>query len=469
MSSISLVTTIPGPRSQALTKRRSQAVPRSVAQINPIFVKRAHGALIEDVDGNVLLDFAGGIGCVNGGHADPAVIEAIQKQSSLFLHTCFMAAPYESYVRLAERLNVLTPGSFPKRTFFVNSGAEAVENAVKIAREYTSRPAIICFDDAFHGRTYMAMSLTSKMKPYKTGFGPFAEDVYRIPYPNPYRDGASISPEYCVERTLDTLNELFVNRVSPEMVAAIIIEPVLGEGGFVVPPPAFLPELRRICDAHGIVLVADEIQTGFGRTGRMFACEHFGLEPDILLTAKSIASGMPIAGITGRAEIMDHSMPGALGGTFGGNPLACAAALATLDLFEREHLCERSVRIGEIFSARARQWQARFSCVGDVRGLGSMQAIELVRNRSLKEPATELTREITRYACEHGVILVTAGTHGNVIRLLAPLVISEGELNEGLDVIEAALHAFSPRETDPSDQQMTEAAYGAGKEKHRPD
>ena len=433
---ISLRTAVPGPKSAALSERRQRAVSRGVPQVTPVFVASAAGATLTDVDGNVFLDFAGGIGCINAGHADPAVVEAIHAQSEKFLHTCFMVSPYESYIELAERLNALSPGSFDKRTFFVNTGAEAVENAVKIARSYTGRPGVICFDDGYHGRTYMAMALTAKVKPYKAGFGPFPDHVYRVPFANPYR---------CADATGHSLRQieaLFESGVRPEEIAAVIVEPVQGEGGFVVPPREFLRELRALCDRHGIVLVADEVQTGFGRTGRLFACEHFDLVPDIVLTAKSMASGLPIAGVTGRAEIMDHLEPGAVGGTFGGNPVSCAAALATIALFEREGLCERSEIVGRIFTERAKAWQGRFACVGDVRGVGGMRAMELVTGRTSKTPAADLTRAIARFALEHGVILVTAGTFGNVIRLLVPLVVREDQLHEGLDVIEQALVAL---------------------------
>ncbi len=430
---ISLTTAVPGPRSLALSERRTRAVSRGVPQVTPVFVASASGATLTDVDGNRFLDFAGGIGCTNAGHADPAVVAAIHAQSENFLHTCFMVSPYESYIALAERLNELSPGDFDKRTFFVNTGAEAVENAVKIARSYTGRPGVICFDDGYHGRTYMAMALTAKVKPYKAGFGPFPDHVYRVPFANPYR---------CADATGHSLRQieaLFESGVRPDDIAALIVEPVQGEGGFVVPPREFLNELRALCDRHGIVLVADEVQTGFGRTGKLFACDHFGLVPDILLTAKSMASGLPIAGITGRADIMDHLEPGAVGGTFGGNPVSCAAALATIAVFEREDLCGRSEAIGRAFTERAKAWQERFACIGDVRGVGGMQAMELVTDRDTKAPATDLTRAVSRFALEHGVILVTAGTFGNVIRLLVPLVVTGQQLHEGLDIVEQAL------------------------------
>jgi 4-aminobutyrate aminotransferase / (S)-3-amino-2-methylpropionate transaminase / 5-aminovalerate transaminase len=435
MNSISLATPVPGPKSLQLTARRHRAVPSAVAQLTPIFVDGASGATITDVDGNVFLDFYGGIGCINAGHAQPPVTEAIRQQAKAFLHTCFMVAPYESYVALAETMNRLTPGSFEKRTFFVNSGAEAVENGIKIARSYTGRPAVICFDDAYHGRTYMAMSVTAKEKPYKYGFGPFSQDIYRVPFANPYRCSNA------AEKSLQAIEQTFRDRIAADKVAAILFEPVEGEGGFIVPPVEFVLGLRTICDKYGIVLIVDEVQTGFGRTGRMFACEHFGLLPDIILTAKSIASGLPLAACTGRAEIMNQPGPGALGGTFGGNPVACTAALATINLFADGSLLAQSNNLGRIFVERAKQWQQLFPFIGDIRGLGGMQAIELVLDRNTKQPAPELTKQVTQFSLEHGVLLVTAGTYGNVIRLLVPLIATDAQMHEGLDVLEAAFHA----------------------------
>lgn len=437
MKSISIVTDIPGPKSTQLCLRKQDAVPRGVPQGAPIFVESASGATITDVDGNTFLDFYGGIGCINAGHAQPEVVEAIQRQAARFLHTCFMVAPYEGYVALAERINRLAPGSGKKRTFFVNSGAETVENGIKIARSYTGRRAIICFDDAFHGRTYMAMSVTAKEKPYKVGFGPFSQDIYRVPYPNPYRQ------KDAAMECLKSLEETFKTRVTPNEVAAILFEPVQGEGGFIVPPVEFVKGLRTLCDKYGIVLIADEVQCGFGRTGRLFACDHFGVVPDILLSAKSIASGMPLAACTGKAEIMDQPGPGAVGGTFGGNPVSCAAALATLDMFEHGDLLARSERLGNLFADRALEWKKRFACIGDVRGVGGMRAVELVTDQDKKTPAGDLTKQIARYAMEHGLMLVTAGPHGNVIRLLVPLVATDEQMHEGLDVLEAAFEKLA--------------------------
>jgi 4-aminobutyrate aminotransferase/(S)-3-amino-2-methylpropionate transaminase len=439
MSTIRLRTAIPGPRSQEWLRRRADAVPRGVSQITPVFVERAEGAVIEDVDGNRFLDFAGGIGCLNVGHAAPDVVAALRRQIERYLHTCFMVTPYESYVRLAERLNAAAPGDFPKKTLLVNSGAEAVENAVKIARAYTRRPAVICFEDAFHGRTLLTMSLTSKTHPYKAGFEPFAGDVYRIPYAYCYRCSYGLKYPSCAVHCAHHLEDTFARVVAAESVAAVIAEPVLGEGGFVTPPPEFLSTLHEICRRHGIVFIADEVQTGFGRTGKLFACEHFGVAPDLLVTAKSLGGGLPLAAVTGRAEIMDHTGPGSLGGTFGGNPLACEAALAVLDVMERDKLPERAAQLGERFAARGRVWQGRWPQVGDVRGLGGMQAIELVRSRETLEPAAEETKQIARYCYEHGLIVISAGTYSNVIRILMPVVISDEQFEEGLGVLESAL------------------------------
>ena len=399
--------------------------------------------MIEDVDGNRFIDLAGGIGCLNAGHRPPEVIAAIQAQSQRFLHACFMVTPYEAYVRLAERLNALAPGCSPKRTMFVNSGAEAVENAIKIARAYTRRPAVICFEDAFHGRTLLTLSLTGKTHPYKAGFEPFASDVYRIPYASCYRCSYSLTYPDCGLHCAHILEDTFRRAVAAESVAAIIAEPVLGEGGFIAPPVEFFPILQDICRARGILLIADEVQTGFGRTGKMFACEHFGIEPDLLVTAKSLGGGLPLGGITGRAEIMDHTGPGSLGGTFGGSPLSCEAGLAMLDVIERQDLCGRALTLGKRFRERATRWSQRFPFIGDIRGIGAMQAMELVRDRQSRMPASEETARIIRHCYENGVILVRAGSYDNVVRLLMPLVISDDEFEEALAVIEDGLESVS--------------------------
>jgi len=443
MATIQLRTAVPGPKSQELMRRRNSAVARGVYHATPIFAARAEGAVVEDVDGNRFIDFAGGIGCTNVGHRAPRVLAAIRGQIDAFLHTCFSVAPYEKYVALAEKLNSLAPGKFPKKTMFVNTGAEAVENAIKIARCYTRRPAIVCFEDAFHGRTMLGMSLTSKTHPYKAGFEPFASDVYRIPYAYCYRCSYSMQYPSCGTFCAHHLEDTFKRVVAAESVAAVIVEPVLGEGGFVAPPPEFFLVLQDLCRRHEILFVADEVQTAFCRTGAMFACERYGITPDILITAKSIAGGLPLASVTGRADIMDAPGVGGLGGTFAGNPVSCAAALAAIETMERENLAGRAERIGRSFASRARQLQERWPLIGDVRGLGAMCAIELVRSRESREPAKDETERIVRFCYEHGLILLSAGSYGNVLRLLVPLVITDEEFDEGMAVLDTALAAVS--------------------------
>ena len=440
MGKIQLRTEIPGPRSRELMAARQAAVSAAVYHATPVFAARAHGAVIEDVDGNQLLDFAGGIGVLNVGHTFAPVTEAVREQAGKFTHTCMSVTPFESYVRLAEHMNRLTPGRFAKKTFFVNSGAEAVENAIKLARHFTKRPAIICFDDAFHGRTLGALSVTSKIVPYKNGFGPFLPEIYRIPFAYCYRCAYSLAYPECKLHCAHVLEDVFKRVVSADSVAAVIAEPVLGEGGFVTPPQDYFCALQDICKKHGILFIADEVQSGFGRTGKLFASEWFGVEPDILVAAKSIGGGLPLASVTGRAEIMDQPVPGGLGTTYGGNPLACAAALAVIQEFQSGRLLARSIEIGEAVRARAEKWKAQLPIVGDVRGLGAMRAIELVTDRESRQPAKELTNAVAKYCYEHGLVTITAGTYGNVIRTLMPLVISDAELQEGLDVLEAALH-----------------------------
>ena len=435
MGTIQIRTAIPGPKSKALMDRRNTAVARGPFHATPVFAAKADGAVIEDVDGNRFIDFAGGIGCLNIGHRDARVLDAVRKQMEQYLHVCFSVTPYESYIAVAEKLNALTPGKFPKKTVLVNSGAEAVENAIKIARAYTKRPSVICFEDAFHGRTLMAMSLTSKPHPYKAGFEPMASDVYRIPYAYQYRSEAGTTTEEFAHH----LEDAFKRHVAAENVAAVIAEPVLGEGGFVVPPRDYFAALHKICKKHGILFIADEVQSGIARTGRWFASEYFGVEPDLLISAKSLGGGMPLAAVTGRAEVMDAPGVGGLGGTFGGNPLSCVAALAALETIEKDGLLARSVEVGKRFEARAREWQKKCEMVGEVRGLGGMCAIELVRDVSTKEPADMETKELSKYCYEHGLITITAGTYGNVMRILVPLVITDEQLEEGMDVLEAGL------------------------------
>jgi 4-aminobutyrate aminotransferase/(S)-3-amino-2-methylpropionate transaminase len=435
MKTIQIRTEIPGPNSRALMARREAAVPRGSYHATPLFAAKAEGALIEDVDGNRFIDFAGGIGCLNIGHRAPRVVAAIREQLEKYLHLCFSVTPYESYVAVAEKLNALAPGKFPKKTFIINTGAEAVENAIKIARAYTKRPSVICFEDAFHGRTLLTMSLTSKTHPYKAGFAPFASDIYRIPFAYAYRGEKGATAESFAHH----LEDAFKRVVAPESVAAVIVEPVLGEGGFVVPPRDYLRILQDICRKHGIVFIADEVQSGIARTGKWFASEHFGIEPDLITTAKSLGGGMPIAAVTGRAEIMDAPGVGGLGSTFAGHPLSCVAALAAMETIEKEGLLARSTAIGKRFEERARGWQKKWALVGDVRGLGGMCAVELVRNGESREPADAETKEIARYCYEHGLITITAGTFNNIMRILVPLAISDEQFDEGLDVLEAAL------------------------------
>jgi 4-aminobutyrate aminotransferase/(S)-3-amino-2-methylpropionate transaminase len=444
MSSICLKTAIPGPKSQEWMKRRTAAVPKGVFHATPVFVSRAEGALVEDVDGNVFIDLAGGIGCANVGHRAEPVVAAIRDQVDRYLHTCFSVAPYEGYVRLAERLNELTPGKFPKKTLLLNNGAEAVENAVKIARAYTRRQAVICFEDAFHGRTLLALSLTSKTRPYKIGFEPFAPEIYRVPYAYCYRCSYGKTYPDCGMACAHHLEEVFKRTVSAGSVAAVIAEPVLGEGGFIAPPKEFFPVLSDICKKHGILLIADEVQTGIGRTGTLFASEQYGIEPDLLLAAKSLGGGLPIASVTGRAEIMDAAGVGGLGGTFIGNPVSCAAALAALDIAD-EAFCRRAQKLGEKFVLCAQKWQKEYPIVGAIQGMGAMRAIELVRDQETCEPDDAATKQVVRHCYENGVLTVSAGTYGNVIRLLMPLVITDEQFEEALavmaDGIAAAVHS----------------------------
>jgi len=422
-----------------LLARKQQLVARGISNSTSIFVKEAKGASIIDVEGNEYIDFYAGIGTLNAGHCPPPVVEAIKSQAEKLLHTCFMVTMYEPYLDLAEKLISISPGSFDKRAMLINSGAECVENAVKIARAYTKRTGVISFECAFHGRTLMTMTLTSKVKPYKFGFGPYAPEVYKIPSAYCYRCYYRSTYPGCGMHCLEQFDRMFAAEVAPENVAAMIIEPVQGEGGFIVPPQEFLPGLQEICRKHGIVFISDEVQTGFGRTGKMFASEHWGLEPDLVTMAKSIASGMPLSGVVGRAEIMNAPEPGHVGGTYGGNPVSCAAALATIDYLEKENLVERAGRIGEKTRARMLEMKDKYPVIGDVRGLGAMNAIELVKNRETKEPAKDEAAAVSKYCIENGVIVIGAGIFSNVIRTLIPLTITDEQLDRGLDVLEQAV------------------------------
>ncbi|MHB8643608.1 MAG: 4-aminobutyrate--2-oxoglutarate transaminase [Gaiellaceae bacterium] len=429
---IQLKTEIPGPRSQAILARKERVVAGPLSIYAPVVAAEAHGSTLTDVDGNTFLDFTGGVGCLNVGHSHPRVVEAAQAQLEKFAHTDFTIVPYELYVELAERLTALVPVRAPVKAAFFNAGTEAVENAVKLARAYTKRPAVIAFEGAFHGRTLMSMTLTSKTHPYKAGFGPFAPEVYRVPFAQEYRGPSTRDALAAMERA-------FTTQISAEEVAAIIVEPVQGEGGFIVAPQEFLAGIRRICDERGIVMIVDEVQTGFARTGRMFALEHYGIEADLMTVAKSIAAGLPLSGVLGRAEIMDAPGDSAIGGTYVGNPVAQAAALAVLDVIEDEGLVERAAQIGETIRARMLGWQERFPAIGDVRGLGAMLAIELVEDRETKRPAPGLATAVVEAAAQHGLLLLKAGIHSNCIRVLSPLVLTDAELEEALGVWEEAL------------------------------
>jgi len=434
-----LVTELPGPISQELTRRRLSAVSHAVGVTMPVYCARAYGGIIEDVDGNRLIDLASGIAVTTIGNSSPRVVDAVRAQVGEFTHTCFMVTPYEGYIEVAEHLNRLTPGSHEKRSALFNSGAEAVENAIKIARAYTKRPAVVAFDHAYHGRTNLTMALTAKSMPYKSGFGPFAPEIYRAPLSYPYRDGLidkewGTNGELAAERALTVIDK----QIGAANLAAIIIEPILGEGGFIVPAPGFLPALQSWCTDNGVVFIADEVQSGFGRTGHMFACEDEGIEPDLIVTAKGIADGLPLSAVTGRAEIMDSPHVSGLGGTYGGNPVACAAALGTIATLEMDGMLDRAKEIERLMKDRLGRIQADDDRIGDVRGRGAMIAIELVKSGT-SEPAPELTKALCAKTHAQGVLVLSCGTFGNILRFLPPLSISDELLQEGLDVLAEAL------------------------------
>jgi 4-aminobutyrate aminotransferase / (S)-3-amino-2-methylpropionate transaminase / 5-aminovalerate transaminase len=432
--SIEVRTEIPGPRSQEIIARKEQVVAEPLSLVHPVVVAEGRGAMLTDVDGNTFVDLTGGVGCLNVGHSHPRVVEAAQQQLSRFAHTDFTIIPYEPYVELAGRLIGISPVRPPAKVAFFNAGTEAIENAIKFARSFTKRPAVIAFEGAFHGRTLLAMTMTSKTHPYKAGLGPFAPEVYRVPFPHSYRGPST-------DEALAALERAFLTQVAPESVAAVVMEPVLGEGGFVAAPTEFVQGVRRLCDEHGIVFVVDEVQTGYGRTGKMWAIEHHGVEPDLLVLAKSIAAGLPLSAVLGRAEIMDAPPDSAIGGTYVGNPVAQAAALAVLDVFEEENLVARSVELAETIRGRMEAWRDRFDAVGDVRGLGAMLAIELVRDRETKEPDADSATAVVEAAAQRGVLLLKSGIYGNCIRVLTPLVITDAELDEALGAWEQALES----------------------------
>jgi 4-aminobutyrate aminotransferase / (S)-3-amino-2-methylpropionate transaminase / 5-aminovalerate transaminase len=430
---IDLRTEIPGPRSIEILERKERVIADPLSLTFPIVIERGDGATLTDVDGNTFIDFTGGVGCLNVGHSHPRVVEAAQEQLERFSHTDFTIVPYEVYVTLAERLCELAPIETAKAAFF-NAGTEAVENAIKFARSYTSRPAVIAFEGGFHGRTLLSLSMTSKTHPYKAGLGPFAPEVYRVPFPNEYRGPSA-------EEALASLERALVTQVAAETVAAIVIEPVQGEGGFVVAPQQYMEGIRRLCDEHGIVMVVDEVQTGFARTGKLFAIEHYGVEPDLITIAKSIAMGLPLSGVIGKAAIMDAPPDSAIGGTYVGNPVAQAAALAVLDVIGEEDLCARASVLGDQLRERMLAWQQRFPQVGDVRGLGAMLAIELVDDSETKAPAAGLASAVTEAAAKRGLLLIKSGIYSNCVRVLMPLMLSDAELDEALAVWEQSLEA----------------------------
>ena len=440
---IEIKSKIPGPKSVSLMERRNVAVARGPFHTTPIFAAKAHGVWITDVDGNTLLDFSSGIGVVNVGHTPTGVVDSAKQQLDLFLHTSFNVVAYENYISVCEKLNAAMPGNFSKKSFLVNSGAEAVENAIKIARASTHKQAVICFQHAYHGRTYMAMSLTAKAKPYKYGFAPFNSEVYRTAFPYPYRWPTSSQPEQVSLECFEQFKTLVNSEIGVSQIAAVIIEPVLGEGGFVPAPQKFLKLLRDFCTENQIVLIFDEVQCGFGRTGTLFASEQLGVIPDLLVSAKGIAAGLPLSAVTGRAEIMDAPTEGAIGGTYCGNPVACAAALAVFEEWEKGEIRKNTEMISRVLGEQLDHWLKSFPIVGDVRGLGPMKAIELVKNRENKEPFPEATKELIKFAYERGLILMNAGTFGNVIRFLPPLCIEEAELKEGLKIVEQGLSSIS--------------------------
>lgn len=432
-------------KTDELRELRDRHVPQGVFNVHSMFVKEARGAIVKDVDGREFIDFAGGIGVQNVGHCASKVVDAVKKQAEAYIHTCFHVTMYEPYIRLAAKLNQVTPGNFEKRTMFANSGAEAVENGVKIARHYTGRPAVIAFENAFHGRTLMGMSLTSKVKPYKWGFGPFAPEVYRMPFAYCYRCPYGKEYPHCEIHCADALNDFFINQVAADQVAAVIAEPVQGEGGFVVPPKEYFGKIQKICKENGIVFIMDEIQTGMARTGNLFASEYFEVDPDIILTAKSLGAGMPLSGITGRTEMMNAPHVGGLGGTYGGNPVACAAALAVFETIESENLVQRARELGEKVRSAFNDLKSTYDIVGDVRGLGPMMALELVKDRTTRQPAADETKQLVQMAFDKGLLLISCGNYGNVIRTLMPVTIEPKDLEAGMAVLGQCLGMIQGR------------------------
>ncbi len=436
---INLKTAIPGPKSIEMMLRRKNAMPAGLAKSTEVAVVSAEGGVVTDADGNTLLDFAGGIGMMNIGHGNKQVIDAMKEQLDKYIHICSLVATPEPYVELAELLNSLTPGNFPKKTLLANSGSEAVENAVNIARYYTKRSAVICFEGGYHGRTLLTLSLTSKYALFKKGFGPYVSDIVRLPAPNMYRKPNQFTDEEYINFCIQQFETAMIAQIDPDSVAAIIIEPVQGEGGFIPMPKQFLQKLRAVADAHGIVLIFDEIQCGAGRTGKLFACEHVGVVPDIICMAKSIGAGMPISAITGKAQIIDAPHLGGVGGTYGGNPLACVAAIEAIKILSSDAFLARVNHVGNLITSTLNNWKNKYACIGDVRGLGAMLLVEFVKDRNTKEPDVEIAMEIIKDAVSHGIILIRAGLYSNCIRLLPPIVMTDEQLAEGLQVLENAI------------------------------
>ena len=439
MKNINLVTSIPGPKAKEIIARRTAATPTGLAKSTEIVVEKAQGALVWDVDGNQLLDFAGGIGMLNLGHRPEAVVQAIHKQADQYLHSCALVTTFEPYVELAELLNKVTPGDFPKKTLLAGSGSEAVENAVQIARYYTKRPAVICFEGGYHGRTHLTLSLTSKYGLFKKGFGSMSSDIYRLPVPNLYRIPAGMSEDEYLHFSIQQLENALIAQVDPEALAAILIEPVLGEAGFIPVPPLFLQKIREICTRTGAIMIADEVQCGSGRTGRFCAIEHSGVIPDMVVLAKSMGAGMPISATIGRAEIMDAVHLGGVGGTYGGSPVAAVAAIEAVKILSSPAFLSLSTRFGEKIEALMAPWVSKYPCVGDVRGMGAMRLVEFVKDKKTKEPDPAMALEIIKEAVSNGIILIRAGLYSNCIRLLPPIVMTDDQLEEGLSVLENAI------------------------------
>lgn len=439
MSTINLVSAVPGPKSLAMLERRKNALPAGLAKSTEIVVVKAEGGVVWDADGNTLLDFAGGIGMINVGHRPEQVVNAIKMQLDKYIHTCSLVTTFEPYIELAEMLNRLTPGDFTKKTLLCNTGTEAVENAVMLAKYYTKRPAVICFEGAYHGRSLLTLSLTSKYSLFKKGYGSFASDIYRLPAPNMYRTPTGMNEEEYLDWCIKNLEHAFIAQVDPESVAAIIIEPVLGEGGFIEIPAAFMQKIRELCDKHGIVMIADEIQSGSARTGKLFAIEHTGVVPDVMTIAKSLGAGMPISAVVGKSGIMDCTHLGGVGGTYGGSPVAAVAAIEALKILSSKEFLDRATHIGKLIKTTLDAWKERFALVGDVRATGAMCIVEFVKDKITKEPDMELPLEVLKDAVAHGIILIRAGLYSNCIRLLPPIVMTDEQLKEGLQVLEDAI------------------------------